>query len=405
MGIRKEKRALRLQGNLQHLLDSLVGRGFELGLQVAVYLDGELVADVSAGHVSSGSSRMVDSNTLFPVCSTGKGILSTMLHILASRGVINYDRPIIKYWPEFGLNGKAAVTVRQALSHMAGIPQTPRFKSLEEACNWNAACAKVAEMTPSWTPGSKAEYHSRSFGWILGGIIERAAKRPFKSILRDEITHPLCIEDSLFFGTSDDAETRVSPFEAQATQKEQCSTAPATPQALSPETASALALPIMDFVNMPEVRRSCMPALNGIMSAKAIAKHYAALIGKVDGVRLIPESVLEKATTLQTPPASLPACFGHGFGLGYVLKGMAPCHGSFFGHGGAGGSEGMANRGLRMAVGLTKNRMDTHSNALNHTCVLVMNEIMSILGNNGDGGFYKLIAPNQASTDKLGNLA
>jgi len=384
----KAKRALKLQGGIEKLFSGLVDEGYELGVQAAVYLDGELVADVCVGRVSSKSNEKVSSDTVFPVCSTGKGILATLTHILASRGLIDYEKPVAFYWPEFGVNGKASITVRQALAHQAGIPQVPEFRSLEEACDFERACARVAELTPLWKPGSTMQYHSRTWGWIVGGIVRRASGQAIGELLRKELTGPLGIEGSMFFGISDDALPRLSPFEAQPTQKEQCTTAPTTNAPPPPGSASALALPIMDFVNLPEVRRCCMPAANGIMSAKAIAKHYAALIGEVDGVRLIPEKTLAAATTRVTEEGTAPICFGHGFGLGYCLKGPASDMGALFGHGGAGGSEGMANRVLGLAVGLAKNRMDTHSEASGHTNWLLFNEIMKTMGHEGDGGFY-----------------
>lgn len=389
MNMEKAAKSAKLHGRIQALLDSLIGRGFELGAQVAVYLDGELVADVVAGMVSSNSSRKVDSDTLFPVCSTGKGILSTIVHILAERGIIDYDKPVAEYWPAFGVNGKAAITVRQALSHQCGLPQNPEFKSFEEACDFNAACARMAEMTPLWTPGSTMQYHSRSFGWIIGGLAQHASGRPLKQLLLEEVTRPLGIDQAMFFGISEDADKRFSAFEAQPDQKEQCTTAPITNAPPPPGTIPELTLPLMDFVNMPQVRRCTMPAVNGIMSAKAIARHYAALMGEVDGVRLIPAKRLKLATTRQTQPGTTPVCFGHGFGLGYCLKGTDSDMGALFGHGGAGGSEGMANQHLKLAIGLTKNRMDTHVNAPDHTNRLVIREIMDILGHDGDGGFYR----------------
>jgi CubicO group peptidase (beta-lactamase class C family) len=125
------------------------------------------------------------------------------------------------------------------------------------------------------------------------------------------------------------------------------------------------------------------------MSARAIAKLYASLIGEVDGVRLIPASRLEIATTPVNKPGAAPICFGHGFGLGWCLKGPASYPGEFFGHGGAGGSEGMGNKRLKLAVGLTKNRMDTHYAAPDHTNRLLMRLIADTLGEPIDGGFYK----------------
>jgi hypothetical protein len=97
---------------------------------------------------------------------------------------------------------------------------------------------------------------------------------------------------------------------------------------------------------------------------------------------------LALATTRQTRLGETPECFGHGFGLGYALKGTADDNGAFFGHGGAGGSEGMGNRPLQLGIGFVKNRMDTHSEAPNHTNWLVFREILAAVGQEGDGGFY-----------------
>ncbi|MFA6290650.1 MAG: serine hydrolase domain-containing protein [Victivallales bacterium] len=389
MKTEKANKVGKLQGRLEHMFEKLVDGGYELGIQGAVYLEGELVADVCVGRVSSKSNSKVASDTLFPVCSTGKGIVSTIVHILAERGIIDYGKPVAEYWPEFGVNGKDVITVRQALSHQAGIPQVPEFRSFDEACDFDSACARVAELTPQWKPGSTMQYHSRSWGWIVGGLAQKAAGRPLQRLLLEEVTNPLGIDKEMFFGITDDADKRFSPFEAHPIQKEQCTTAPITNAPPPTGTIPELVLPLMDFVNLPKVRHCCMPAVNGIMSAKAIAKHYAALLGEVDGVRLIPERRLEIATTRVTEEGTTPLCFGHGFGLGYCLKGPASDMGAFFGHGGAGGSEGMGNRAMGMGIGLTKNRMDTHVNAPDHTNWLFINEIMNVLGHEGDGGFYK----------------
>lgn len=385
----RAKHAVKLQARLEHVLRGLVDHGYELGVQAAVYLEGELVAEVCAGRISSQSSARVAPDTLFPVCSTGKGILATIIHCLAERGILDYHRPIADYWPEFGANGKAGITVQHALAHQAGIPQLPEFHSLDEACDFDAACARVAALSPQWPAGSTMQYHSRTWGWIVGGLAQKAAGRSLQRLLLEEVTQPLGIAKDMFFGITETADTRYSPFEVQPTQQEQCTTAPITNAPPPPGSIPELALPLMDFVNLPQVGRCCMPAVNGIMSARALAKHYAALLGDVEGVRLIPASRLARATTRVTEPGTTPLCFGHGFGLGYCLKGPASDMGAFFGHGGAGGSEGMAIRPLGLALGLVKNRMDTHSQAPDHTNWLFINAILEVLGHDGDGGFYR----------------
>lgn len=374
-----------LNNRLEQQVKELVDRGYELGVQIAVYLNSKLILEISVGRIASDSNSKVNANTLFPVCSTGKGIMATLIHVLAADAKVDYDRPVAHYWPEYGINGKSSTTVRQVLSHQAGIPLLPEFNSMDEIWDWDVACSKVAMLTPIWIPGTNVEYHAYNWGWIVGKIAEGATGLPLRDIVREKLTSPLGIEDSLYFGTDDDAEKRVSMFESQPVKTEQCTTAAEVHATKDKSVPGSL----MDFVNMPETRRACIPATNGMMTAGAIAKLYASMIGEVDGISLLPKSILDKATSLETQPYVLPKCFGHGFGLGYALKGPASAPGIFFGHGGAGGSEGMANRLLGLAIGITKNRMDTHNCAPEHTNQLIINEIMDTFGHNGDGGFYR----------------
>jgi CubicO group peptidase (beta-lactamase class C family) len=49
-----------------------------------------------------------------------------------SRGLIDYDAKVATYWPEFARNGKADVTVRQLLSHQAGLAAISRPLSVTD---------------------------------------------------------------------------------------------------------------------------------------------------------------------------------------------------------------------------------------------------------------------------------
>jgi len=101
---------------VQQVLDRFVADGPELGLQVAAYVDGEPVVDAWAGFADPHRTRPIDGQTLFTASSTGKGPAASCVHLLAERGKIDYEAPLCTYWPEFGANGKAHVTVRHVLS-------------------------------------------------------------------------------------------------------------------------------------------------------------------------------------------------------------------------------------------------------------------------------------------------
>src|SRR4051812_3504888 len=106
-------------------LEALGADGAQLGLQGAAYLHGEPGVDAWAGVADRATGRPVAGDTLFPLFSASKGVVATCVHLLAERGRLDYDAPVARYWPAFGARGKAGVTVRDVLTHRAGVPQLP----------------------------------------------------------------------------------------------------------------------------------------------------------------------------------------------------------------------------------------------------------------------------------------
>lgn len=343
---------------VQELLQELVDSGAETGLQAAAYLDGELMIDAVAGAADPDTGRPVDGDTLFTVFSTTKGVTTTCIHMLAERGQLDYDAPIARYWPEFGVQGKERVTVRDALTHRAAVPQMPEGLTPEDLCDWDGITAQIAALPPLWEPGTQTGYHAYTFGWILGEVLRRIDGRPIATFVQEEICTPLGIRD-LFLGIPDEAEARVAPLisEALTDNTEAADRDALLPRAIPPQLA-----PSGRVHNRPDVRRASIPAGGGIMNARAIARHYAALIGEVDGVRLLPPERVRIATQLQTNDVDLALGFPIRKALGYWLGGtLSPMseRNTAFGHPGAGGSTGFADPEYGLAVGFTKNRLVT----------------------------------------------
>src|SRR3954454_17243359 len=90
----------------QQLVDDLVGAGDEVGVQVAVLRDGELVVDAVGGLADAHAGRPGLPGTLFYAASTAKGVAATVAHVLAERGELDYDLRFVDVWPEFGAPGK-----------------------------------------------------------------------------------------------------------------------------------------------------------------------------------------------------------------------------------------------------------------------------------------------------------
>src|SRR5262245_6617535 len=278
------------------LLEELVADGTELGLQAVAYRNGELVIDAFAGTADRDSGRPVDGDTLFTSFSTTKGITATCIHLLAERGQLDYDDPITRYWPEFGQNGKERATLRDALTHRVGIPQMPAGLAPENLGDWEGMCTALAALPPLWEPGTATGYHAYTFGWILGEVLRRIDGRPIATFVQEEICAPLNAPD-IYMGIPDEVEARVATLENAPPPEG----APVPPpdalifKAIPPKVGVTGAI-----FNRPDVRRASIPAGGGIMSARSLARHYAALIGELDGVRLLPAERIAVATELQT---------------------------------------------------------------------------------------------------------
>ncbi len=330
-----------LQTRIQSLLDQFVADGTERGAQVAIYKDGQLVVDTCAGIANVHTGEKVTTQTLFPVFSTTKGMTATIIHRLAQRGLLDYDTPISALWPEFAAHSKETITIRHALNHTSGLPHMPLGMSREELSDWATICQKIAELMPISAPGERTEYHAITFGYILGEVASRASGRTFPQLWHDELCAPLGVENEMFCGLSANHKGTVAWLEEPNAPR------PEPPSQPTGEAIPFWVWPLSDWMNTPEAQQSVSPASTGIMTARAIARHYAALVpGGVDGIELLPPARIQTALAPQPPthnPEEAP------FALGYARIGTA------FGHGGYGGSLGMADPENNWAFGFTHN--------------------------------------------------
>lgn len=341
------------QTSVQAVLDDLVASGQEIGLQVAVYRHGELIVDAWAGVADRATGAVVGPETLFTVFSVSKGVTATALHILAERGLVSYDEPIAAYWPEFAVNGKERILVRHALSHLAGIPHMPPDATRETLRDWNATCDRVAAGTPLWEPGERLCYHAISYGWIVGGLIERASGRPFAEFAADEIATPLGL-DGLYFGVPASELVRIAALEAN---DELLNAAPGPIPNIAPPGSIA-----PDEMNRTETCQAVLPAYGMCANARSLAKTYASLVGEgVDGVRLLSPERTRMASALQIEAieanGNAPLRFALGFRPGGGPDQSVTSRITSFGHDGYGGANAFADPEHGLAIGLTKNRL------------------------------------------------
>lgn len=354
---------------MQELLATLVREGKERGVQLAAYVDGELVVDAWAGIADPASQRPVTGDTLFPVFSATKGVAATLIHWLVERGQLTYDTPVAEVWPEFAAHGKAGITVRHVLNHTAGLPNIPMGIGLPELLDWETMCRAMAELSPVSAPGTQMCYHAVTFSWLVGEVARRVDGRRFAQMLDEEICRPLNLT-GLFVGIPAEVEPRVAILEEVFAPGQ----TPARPDDSVPQSIPGWMWPLVTWMNRPDVRRACIPASNGIMTARALARHYAALLpGGVGGVELLPPERVRLATQLQVPSVNPADGAQQRRGLGYLLGGDPNLMGSrpaAFGHGGYGGALGFADPDYRLAVGFTKNFYSPNNSASQVLCEL-----------------------------------
>jgi CubicO group peptidase (beta-lactamase class C family) len=351
----------KLQQQVQQAIDQLVESGTERGVQVAVYRDGGQVVDAVAGVADPASGRPVDAGTVFYNFSIVKGATATIAHVLAERGLFGYDTPVAELWPEFAAHGKQAVTVRQVLNHTAGVPGIPLDTTVEDLCDWDKMCAAIADAELWWEPGTKVGYHAYTFGYIVGELARRTTGKPISQLLREEVAGPLGVADELWFGMPTSEHHRLARLEDEPGAAEMAAQMMASmpPDLPMFRSAPPELFPNATFGNRADTLAADIPA-GGKTSARAIARMYAALLGEVDGVRLIPPERLAEATTVSSSGVDevfgQPTTWGLGYGIGGP-GGDAQDSPTVFGLGGVGGSFACGDTASGLAWAVTKNRV------------------------------------------------
>ena len=176
--------------------------------------DGRPVVDLWGGLADREANRPWDKDTIVAVASTTKGATAICAHLLAQRGELDLDAPVVKYWPEFGAAGKEQIPVRWLLSHQAGLPVVDGPLTFEEACAWHPVIRALEAQKPEWQPGTEHVYHSMTFGFLVGELVRRITGKSLGTFFADEVAAPLGL--SAWIGLPEEQEGRVARIEYAA---------------------------------------------------------------------------------------------------------------------------------------------------------------------------------------------
>jgi CubicO group peptidase (beta-lactamase class C family) len=280
-----------------------------------------------------------------------------------SRGLLDLDEPVSRRWPQFAAAGKEEVTVRQVLSHQAGLAAIGRDLPEGALYDWNLVTDALAEQEPWWTPGRGHGYHVHTFGFLAGELVRRATGEPIGSFLRREIAEALGAEVSFGLARRERPRCAEYVFDLSLTRRAEQGQRTAVDARLyeraylNPPGATGIGT-----VNTAAWQDAELPSANLHAQARGLARVYGALLGGVlpSGTRpLLDRGVLGEATAEAAAGDDLvlgrPSRFGLGFQLTQPERPLGPNAGGF-GHFGAGGSVGFADPQARVAFAYVTNR-------------------------------------------------
>jgi CubicO group peptidase (beta-lactamase class C family) len=335
--------------------------GREVGASFAVVLRGEPVVDLWGGFADEARTRPWERDTIVNVFSTTKAMAALCAHLLADRGRLDLDAPVAKLWPEFAAAGKGELPVRWLLSHQAGLAALREPLPSEALFDWERMTGALAAEAPWWEPGTRSGYHAMTFGFLVGEVVRRAGGRSLGALFREEVAGPLGADFHVGLPASEDP--RVAELVPPSAQE-----VAAAGQAAAVDPASLLGKVMGNpplapaLANTLPWRRAEIPAANGHGNARSVARVMAALAGggALGGVRLLREATLERAIAEQCRGTDLVLPIPMRWGLGFMLTqpelplGPNP---RAFGHGGWGGSLGIADPDAELAFAYVMNKM------------------------------------------------
>ncbi|PBC54589.1 serine hydrolase [Rhodococcus sp. ACPA1] len=340
------------------------------GGALTAYFRGEKVLDIWAGWADR--DRRWDRDTVALSFSTGKGVASTVVHRLAERRLIDYDAPVARYWPEFGAAGKDDITVRELLTHRAGLHKVRGLMRspldlLDYGAVVRALAATPADPRRLRGPG----YHAVTYGWLVAELIARVTGKPFVQVVQDEIAGPLGVDD-FWYQVPGQHRPRIAKlfphinpaglnWELTSNVLSLVGPTRGLAEAAMPQGFDVL-------VRNPAVHDAVMPGWNGVFSARALARMYGAIAngGRLDGHRFLRKSTIAQMSQVQTHDRDYVLGIRPQWSLGYHRPILASREQprNAIGHYGVGGSGAYADLDSGLSLGFVTNRLGSSLTAL-----------------------------------------
>ncbi|WP_206506360.1 serine hydrolase domain-containing protein [Streptomyces chrestomyceticus] len=330
--------------------------GGDFAAQLVAYRHGERVVDLWTGPEITGDS-------LLGAYSASKGAAHLVVALLVQEGVLDLDREVGHYWPEFGVAGKRDVTLRDLLSHRAGLVGADAGFTLDELTDDRVVAERLAGQRPYWRPGTAFGYHALVIAALTGEVVRRTTGRTVQEHFAERVRDPYGVDVHL--GLPDDQEHRYLSAQPMMPTPERLAELAA--RATGPNSLSGIAFnrhhpqnpELWRLPNFRSVRAAGPASFGGVASARGMARMYAAAITPPDGLAplLKPDTAAEFAQ-VHSVGHDLVTREHKAFGLGFhATSEVYPVLGQgAFGHSGAGGQQAFADPRIGLAYGYTRRR-------------------------------------------------
>ncbi len=343
--------------------EKLFGRPRDGGGALAMYVDGVKVIDVWAGWKDFEGGERWQSDTVAMSFSATKGVASTVVHSLVDEGVLSYDEPLATWWPEFAAHGKHGITLREIMSHRAGLHNVRALSTdAETLLDQEEMERRLAAAQPHRHPEGRSGYHGITYGWLIGGLVRRATGISLTDQVQLRIAQPLEAE-GLFIGLPEDQRHRNAPLSAMpdlmdaatlAVRLEKSKMLRGITQALLPDGIDLL------LDGGPRLMDTEMASMNGFFDARSLARMYAAISmgGTLDDVTLMSRRTVDASSRKHAHGRDYVIGIPMGWRLGYhqaFTTGKPPRRG--FGHFGFGGAGAWCDLDRRISLAFVTNRM------------------------------------------------
>ncbi len=294
------------------------------------------------------------------VFSATKGMASTVIHRLADRGLIDYDAPVAEYWPEFGVNGKSSITVRQVMRHRAGLSHL-NGATTADLLDHVIMEQRLAAAPPGNLLGKPA-YHALTYGWLMSGLARAVTGKSMRTLFREQLAQPLGTDGFHLGRPPAESATRAAQIIMP-----QSTVANPVFNWVAPRVAAlkmsagigAFYFPGMRAVVQGDIPflDAEIPSVNGVVTARALARMYGAIAngGEIDGTQFLSRQLVAGLTGRRSLRVDRNIVVPLGFHLGYHQVPFNAMPG--FGHAGLGGSMGWADPDSGLAFGFVHNRL------------------------------------------------